>query len=185
MVTNTPDLGPFAQGFVTDGGLETGWLSDQSAHELGVGPDARRETSSRLPADFVASRTLLRPVTGAVVTRFGDMDGNGISSRGLVFEAHPAAEVVAPSQGKVRFAGAFRNYGRVLIIDHGDGFHSLMAGLADIEANVDNRVSAGQRVGTMANSQGQKPRLLFELWRERSPVDPLPWVPFLEAKGKG
>ncbi|MEQ8369541.1 MAG: peptidoglycan DD-metalloendopeptidase family protein, partial [Alphaproteobacteria bacterium] len=119
---------------------------------------------------------LFVPVTGTIHTRFGDSDINGGVSRGLTLAASPAATVVSPYSGTIVFAGPFRSYGQLLIIEHGDGYHSLLAGLSRIDGAVGQWVAAGEPVGAMAPLSVGGPSLYVELRHNGEPVDPLPWL---------
>ena len=69
------------------------------------------------------------------------------------------------------FAGPFRGYGQILIIGHGDGYHSLLAGLDRIDSSVGQWLVAGEPVGTMPDGAG-KPRLYLELRHDNQPINP-------------
>ena len=73
------------------------------------------------------------------------------------------------------FAGPFRGYGQILIIAHGDGYHSLLAGLDRVDSSVGQWLVAGEPVGTMAEGE-DKPRLYLELRHDDQPINPLPWL---------
>jgi murein hydrolase activator len=73
------------------------------------------------------------------------------------------------------FAGPFRGYGQILIIAHGDGYHSLLAGLDRVDSLVGQWLLAGEPVGTMADSADQ-PRLYLELRHNNQPINPAPWL---------
>lgn len=125
---------------------------------------------------------LLAPVAGAVTRRFGEMDGYE-PSKGLTFATRPGAQIVAPADGEIMFAGPFKGYGQILIIDHGGGYHSLLAGIDRIGGAVGQRVVAGEPVGTMP-SEGA-PSLYLELRRQGQPVNPLPWLAARDGKVSG
>lgn len=114
------------------------------------------------------------PARGRLVTRYGAPDDVGGSSKGIVVETRPAAQVVAPGDGTVAFAGPFRGYGQLLIIEHGGGYHVLLSGMGRIDAAVGQRVLAGEPVGTM--TQSGSPTLYVELRRDGQPINPLPWL---------
>lgn len=164
-------------------------LSAAAAAQAGAGGASPSDQASRpseaVDGRFAADRMLRLPVAGAVVAGFGDVDADGLRSRGLVLAAPPNAEVIAPEAGQVRYAGAFRGYGHVLIIDHGGGYHSLLAGLGRLDAPVGSAVVGGQPVGRMTDDSSRRRRLLFELWRGRAPIDPRPWVPVLTVEENG
>ncbi|WP_374302481.1 murein hydrolase activator EnvC [Ferrovibrio sp.] len=125
------------------------------------------------------------PARGRVVGRFGQSDENGVPLRGIRIEARPGAQVIAPADGKVMFAGPFRGYGQLLIIAHGGGYHSLLAGFGRIDRSVGQWVLAGEPVGLMGNSPGEKPVLYLELRRKGETVNPLPWLASGDRKVSG
>jgi len=118
------------------------------------------------------------------VRRWGERDELGATARGLTFASRSGAQVVALWDGRVEFAGPFRGYGQILIIEHGDGYHSLLAGLERIDATVGQTVVAGEPVGIASSADG-KPSLYLELRRHGQPIDPLPWLSPREEKVTG
>ncbi|MDX1483304.1 MAG: peptidoglycan DD-metalloendopeptidase family protein [Alphaproteobacteria bacterium] len=137
---------------------------------------ARRLTLGPVPSIRKARGRLAPPVVGRIVARYGAKRGSGSRSKGLHFATAPGAQVVAPHDGHVVFAGPFRGYGRLLIIDHGEGYHSLLAGLGRIDVAVNQRLLAGEPIGIMAPSGKGRPRLYLELRRKGRPFDPRPWL---------
>ncbi|MEX2649883.1 MAG: peptidoglycan DD-metalloendopeptidase family protein, partial [Alphaproteobacteria bacterium] len=115
------------------------------------------------------------PAVGDIVRRFGEPGEDGQISRGLVIATTLRAQVVAPRAGEVVYAGRFKNLGELLIIAHGDEYHSVLAGFARIDAVVGQRVSVGEPVGVMGDAEGET-SLYVELRRAGEPVDPLPWL---------
>jgi septal ring factor EnvC (AmiA/AmiB activator) len=125
------------------------------------------------------------PATGSLVLRFGDItQPDAPASKGLTFETRPGAQVVAPFDGKVEYAGPFKGYGQILIIGHGDGYHSLLAGLDRVDESVGQWLVAGEPVGVMPQN-GQKPRLYLELRHDGQPINPLPWLAIRDEKVNG
>ena len=122
------------------------------------------------------------PVAGRIIRRFQEKDDiTGRESNGIFVEARAAAQVIAPHAGTVVFAGPFRDYGQLLIIDHGEGYHTLLAGLGRIDATVSQSVLAGEPVGQMGperagSARDSKPRLYIELRRNGRSINPLPWL---------
>ncbi|MEQ8194161.1 MAG: peptidoglycan DD-metalloendopeptidase family protein, partial [Rhodospirillales bacterium] len=106
---------------------------------------------------------LIRPAAGPLVGQYGRAIGGGLKRKGISIETRQGAQIVAPFQGKAVFADKFRGYGRLLIIDHGEGYHCLLAGLARITVQVGQVVVAGEPVGVMAPSQDKNPVLYVEL----------------------
>ena len=109
------------------------------------------------------------PVRGTLVTGFDEVSDAGIRSRGLTFLVAAGTRVVAPAAGVVRYARRFRGYGRIVILDHGDGWTSLLTGLSATAVTPGIRVTAGMPVGTAAT--GEDPRITVELRRHGRPVD--------------
>ncbi len=124
----------------------------------------------------LARGTLPFPVVGRIVRRYGQADKGGLTSKGINVQTSSAAQVVATYEGRVVFAGPFRGYGQLLIIEHGEGYHSLLAGMARIDSSIGQWVLVGEPVGVMGRGSGSKPVLYVELRRNGQPINPLPWL---------
>ncbi len=124
------------------------------------------------------------PAVGQVVGLYGQQLGAGQTSKGLSIETRPLARVIAPFEGKVVFAGPFRGYGQLLIIDHGEGYHSLLAGLGRIDTSIDQPVLAGEPVAVMTED-GNQSVLYVEFRRDNQPINPLPWLAERKGTPKG
>lgn len=128
---------------------------------------------------------LSRPVAGRIITAFGDDDGLGSRAQGDTIEAAPGAYVTAPSDGWVLYAGPFRSYGQLLILNVGDDYHVVLAGMERIDVSQGQFVLAGEPVGAMgrihlasvsaAAAENENPTLYVEFRRNGKPVDPGPW----------
>jgi septal ring factor EnvC (AmiA/AmiB activator) len=116
------------------------------------------------------------PVIGRIVGRFGQTLDTGLTRKGMKLQTTPGAQVVAPFEGRVVYAGKFRGYGELLIIEHGEGYHSLLSGLARIDSTMGQWVVSGEPVGVMGRSNRRKPVLYIELRRNGQPINPLPWL---------
>ena len=136
---------------------------------------------------FDPPQSALRPpVFGTIIQRFGEPDPAGTLSRGLIVAAAlPGADVVAPFDGRVVYAGAFRDLGPLLIIRNGALYHSVLGGLGRIGVVADEWVAAGEPVGAMpqtpassagSDATGVGSALYFEVRRNGQPVDPQPWL---------
>jgi septal ring factor EnvC (AmiA/AmiB activator) len=161
-------------------------------------PAPKLAGAPKLPPITSARGKLTAPAKGVVVKKFGAQTASGGKTRGVTWQTRAAAVVVAPWEGRVVFAGTFRNFGRILIIDHGEGYHSLIAGLERLDAQLDQWVLAGEPVGvaggeTTENSLKREGRadkgqvggaakqtggatLYVELRRDGQPINPLPWI---------
>jgi len=120
------------------------------------------------PAGNAPAPAYRLPAVGEVVTGFGEASESGMRARGLTIATAPGATVVAPARGRIAFAGSFRGYGRIVIIDHGGGWTTLVAGLDRLSAQVGDTVRAGDPLGATAQ---REPRLTIELRRQERPVD--------------
>lgn len=135
------------------------------------------------PSIAAARGTLSPPAAGAVVVTYDASTGFGGKSKGITYQTRPGSLVVAPWDGQIAFAGPFRSFGQILIIEHGEGYHSLLAGMGRIDAPVGQWVLAGEPVGitggevgaTTEKTQNQS-RLYVELRRDGQPINPLPWL---------
>jgi septal ring factor EnvC (AmiA/AmiB activator) len=131
-----------------------------------------------------ARGTLPFPVVGSVTQLYGEAeDAAGVRSKGITIKTRAAAQVIAPFDGVVAFAGPFRAYGLLLIIEHSEGYHTLLAGLGRVDRTVGQRVLAGEPVGAM-DGDGE-PSLYVELRRDGQPMNPLPWLANRTGKSSG
>ena len=139
-----------------------------------------------------ARNPIFAPARGRILTHFGDPTDTGGASKGLVLETRAGAQIVAPFDGRIAFEGPFRSYGQILIIEHGGGYHTVLAGLDRVDAVVGQWLLAGEPVGSMAPagapqgtgdlSAAGRPKLYLELRRNGQPVDPVPWFSTAEIK---
>jgi septal ring factor EnvC (AmiA/AmiB activator) len=106
----------------------------------------------------------------------GDMEGVPAGhAPGVSFLAPAAAQVIAPSDGQVLFAGLYHKSGEVLILQSAGGYDLVLAGLARIDVRPGDRLLAGEPVGTMPGTNAGS-RLYFELRQSGKGVDPAPWL---------
>ncbi|MEP3248254.1 MAG: peptidoglycan DD-metalloendopeptidase family protein [Sneathiella sp.] len=131
-----------------------------------------------------AKGTLFLPVGGKIVSKFKKSGSSG-RRNGIVIETRGDAAVISPYDGQIAFAGPFRNYGLLLIIDHGEGYHTLLAGMGAIDGSVGQLLLAGEPVGQMKNDKSGKPTLYMELRVKGSPVNPVPWLKTENRKVSG
>lgn len=134
---------------------------------------------------FADARGLLpMPVSGLKMHEFGDADGVGGRHRGLSIATRAGAQVTAPSDGWVVYAGPFRSYGQLLILNAGGGYHVLLAGMERISVNIGQFVVTGEPVATMGTgarvaailaTAPSQPVLYIEFRKDGTPIDPGPW----------
>lgn len=163
--------------------------------------------SSRL---FSEAKGLIRlPAAGPVTREFGAPNGLGGRMQGLQIATRPEAQVIAPFDGRIVFAGPFRRYGQLLIISVGEGYHVLLAGMNRINGMAGQSILAGEPVGTMGPSPspdslaedsgatgrdggpatgvkaGLRPALYIEFRKDGDPIDPRPWLMMSDKKARG
>lgn len=131
---------------------------------------------------FQAMRAKLPlPAQGRRVLAFGERTQYGAASKGTVIETRQGAQITSPCDGWVVYAGEFRSYGQLLIINAGDGYHVLLAGMSQIDVAPGQFVLASEPVGTMSSAaRGQgaaigSPVLYVEFRKDGRPIDPDPW----------
>jgi septal ring factor EnvC (AmiA/AmiB activator) len=125
------------------------------------------------------------PAAGAILKTFGSSDDFGGIERGVSLATPAAATVSAPADGAVLFAGAYRTYGQLLIIDAGGGYYVLLAGMDRINVQSGEFVLAGEPVGVMGDGSARmattavvgagRPVLYIELRKDGTAIDPGPW----------
>jgi len=135
------------------------------------------------------------PARGSIKRTFGARTPEGLTSEGITIYTLPLATVISPHDGRIVFAGKFRSYGLLLIISHGPKYHTLLAGMTRIDAEVGQWVLKGEPIGQMADrpdkikmagpaqiqsSLGQS--LYVELRRMGKPINPLPWIAAKDRK---
>lgn len=108
------------------------------------------------------------PVVGRIVAGLGEVNDSGVRSRGVTIAAQPGGQVVAPAPGRVSFAGDYRGYGKIVIIDHGGGWVSLLTGMIGLSAAVGDALDAGAPIGRAGSDDS---RITVELRRAGRPVD--------------
>lgn len=113
------------------------------------------------------------PVDGRTLLGFGALRDSGLASTGLVLAPVAGAQVVAPARGRVAFAGAYRGFGRIVIIEHDGGWTSLVTGLARTDVAVGDTVIGGSPVGVAG---GREAPVSFELRRDGAPINPLQYL---------
>lgn len=147
--------------------------------ELMAGLEATKNKQNEVRASGLknASRAkgdLRLPVQGSIIRRFGEFDGRNTTSKGMTIKANTGAQVVAPFDGEVVFAGPFLDYGRMLILRHKGDVHTMLSGLARLDASVGDFLLEGEPIGAMGNS-ARGAELYVELRESNHPVDPAPW----------
>jgi septal ring factor EnvC (AmiA/AmiB activator) len=185
----------------TDGGKRAAALAgaadDERRRLASLKPDSRKPDpgsgaglggSGRLsPAvAFAQARGLLPlPVSGEIRKKFGAADDFGGNEKGLSIASRPGALVASPSDGWIAFSGPYRTYGQLLIINAGDGYYVVLAGMERINVAVGQFVLAGEPVASMGDASGKtaatiaigaaQPILYVEFRKDGAAIDPGPW----------
>ena len=155
---------------------------------------------------FSEAKGLIRlPATGLLLSGFGQPNSAGGKSEGMTIATRPGAQVIAPFDGKIVFAGPFRRYGQLLILSVGEEYYVLLAGMADIDGAVGQSVLAGEPVGRMGKAKTAydqqssdenaesarksatdgRPSLYIEFRKNSDPIDPRPWIMMSDKKARG
>ena len=140
-----------------------------------------------------AKGTLRLPAQGRQLKGFGDTDPAGPALKGISLQTREEARITAPADGWVVYAGPFRSYGQLLIINAGGGYHILLAGMSRIDVSLGQFVLAGEPIAVMgspAASSGSgdeisRPVLYVEFRKDGRPVDPGPWWTEASEKVQG
>lgn len=157
-----------------------------AAANVKPGPGAFKDRSRTTPAiAFASAKGLLPlPVNGNKIRDFGGSDGVGGVQKGISLASKPGAQVTTPCDGWVVYAGPFRSYGQLLILNAGGGYHVLIAGMERISVNIGQFVLTGEPVATMGSTSqvasilatnASQPVLYVEFRKDGTPIDPGPW----------
>jgi septal ring factor EnvC (AmiA/AmiB activator) len=177
-------------------GLDSAGRAARAAERAADGRDSRIDLAAlndpgRLtPAvSFASARGRLPiPVNGTRIREFGVPDRLGGTEKGISIASRAAAQVIAPCDSWVVYAGPFRNYGQVLILNAGGGYHVVLSGMDRISVNVGQFVLTGEPVAVMSGAPATKaqvtaapaasperPVLYVEFRKDGTPIDPGPW----------
>ncbi len=125
------------------------------------------------------------PSVGEVMRQFGDADGTGHDAKGMVMATAPAAVVTAPADGTVVYAGQFRSYGKMVILNMGGGYHVILSGMERVTGHAGQFVLSGEPIGVMGERrvasaaafalETDRPTLYIEFRKDGNSVDSRPW----------
>lgn len=123
-------------------------------------PGTKPDPQSGAPAAYIL------PAEGRVLTGTGEISDAGVHARGLTLATAPGAPIAAPRAGRVAYAGRFRSYGTIVIIEHGGGWTSVVTDLSEARVSVGQNVRMGEVIGRARSSD---PRISIELRRNGRP----------------
>lgn len=163
-------------------------LTDQQRAEARARAESGVPDKNRIAPAYPFSELrnkLELPVAGDIVRHFGDEDGTGHTAMGVTVATNPEALVTAPADGLVVFAGAFRSYGQMIILDGGDGYHMVLSGMDTIMVRQGKFVFSGEPIAMMGAKrvasatalalETDRPTLYIEFRKDGKPVDSRPW----------
>lgn len=146
-----------------DAERESGQLAAQLAEYAGPRPRLGGGMSKA-----TSSGAFVLPVSGRVVSGFGELNPTGYRERGIRFAVEPEARVIAPAAGTVTFAGRYRSFGNIVIIEHGNGWASLVTGIERLGVETGTKVRQGTVIG---NAGATEPEIMVELRRNGRVID--------------
>jgi septal ring factor EnvC (AmiA/AmiB activator) len=161
----------------------------KTAEALAAEQERKRQEEALLrPAEPLSQSRgkLAFPAQGDILRRYGEADGLGGRLKGIAIATGQSAQVIAPAGGRVAFAGPFRSYGQLLILDAGEGYLVLLAGMQEISAEIGQTIRAGEPLGTMGSGpssvtllgdqvQDTRPLLYVEFRKSGESIDSGPW----------
>jgi murein hydrolase activator len=160
--------------------------SQNPVQAAALAPGALRDAARLQPkmAFQDTKGTLSWPASGQMLRSFGASDGAGGRETGVAIETAKAALVTTPVDGWISYAGPYRSYGHVLIINAGGGYHIVMTGLDRVSVDTGQFVLAGEPVASMGGSPAGAlaaetgsglPVIYIEFRKDGAPIDPGPW----------
>ena len=164
-----------------------GATSQKGTDFVELSPSATLGSPGRIKPEIAFSEAngrLPMPAQGRQVLGFSEKTQFGGQSKGIVLETRQGAQVTSPCDGWIVYAGEFRSYGQLLIINAGGGYHILLAGMDRISVDLGQFVLTGEPVAVMGNGShiaailatgSSQPVLYIEFRKDGSPVDPGPW----------
>jgi septal ring factor EnvC (AmiA/AmiB activator) len=159
--------------------------SDAARQKLALAPFS--DPARLAPAvAFAQTKGLLPlPVSGRLIKRFGQPDGFGGVEKGMLIGTRAGAFVASPCDGWVSYAGPYRSYGQLLIVNAGHGYYIILAGMDRINVNVGQFILAGEPVASMGDTPTRtaaaiatgaiQPILYVEFRKDGAAIDPGPW----------
>lgn len=108
------------------------------------------------------------PASSKILSGFGELSKNGYRERGISLSVAPRTGIIAPASGTINYAGQYRNFGHIVIIEHGGGWSSLITNMASLNVSKGDKIDQGSSVGTSKNNDN---KIVMELRRNGRPMD--------------
>lgn len=136
------------------GRIDTQRLSSERAAELAAldGPRLRQNAAPRQVAN---AKAYILPARGNVMSGFNELNTTGYRERGIRMAVRAASPVVAPAGGKISFAGRYRSYGQIVIIEHGSGWNTVITNLDAVQVAKGQLVTQGAVLGTAGDDAAE------------------------------
>ena len=170
------DKAPSAPGMKPGGRILLAANTPNTSTRTDAPRNAGTTASALQPLGNEALGGLLRPVNGLVSRSWGQKLPDGEASKGLYIQPRQNADVVAPADGTIEYAGMFRTYGQLLIISTSDGYHILLSGMSRVYGTPGQTVRAGEPVGRMPDREIPPPELYLEVRKAGEPMNPARWM---------
>ena len=154
-------------------------LRDKPNHKHTFFPTASISTPRSSLSFARAKGNIALPARGSIYQIYNQLLPTGQRAKGIIINTHSGAPVVAPHDGRIVFSGIFRSYGQLLIIDHGEGYHTLLSGMKNINGIVGQSILKGEPVGQMSLEKfasDSHHKLYVELRQKGKPINPMLWI---------
>ncbi len=154
-------------------------ISNAAPRAPSLKPPKRKVAKKRPPRPTEAPEfrgSALPPVAGELILSFGDSTESQLPHRGQTWQARHGAQVIAPRDSRIEYAGPFRSYGEILILDAGDGYLVVLAGMGNLYGELGQSVLAGEPIGRMSDDETQPAELYIEVRRHGDLIDPAGWL---------
>lgn len=151
-------------------------FSSLTVEDLSLRASEENQTDNDISSHFSQQQGQMKlPITGKITGKFGQKRHDGGIWRGIFIESSPT-NVRSIAGGKVGYADTFRGYGKMILIDHGDGYLSVYSGLSKINVSIGSHIKSGQIIGTSGSLPSGETGLYLEIRYYNQPTDPLSWL---------
>ncbi len=132
----------------------------------------RKQKEKTIPDSFSFNESSYLPVVGFISRNFGEKNEYGVTNKGIEIKGSKGSTVTTPFSGTVKFAGPFKHYQKIIIIEHPNNQLSLIGGLEKLYTKTGQYISAGEPLGTLGGFRGATSHLYYELRNKGKQIDP-------------